>query len=634
MATLPTAQTTGAPSGHRAARRRGGRPEAPAAWERPALAAVLVVAALLYAWGLGHAAIHPYYSAAIRSMAASWRAFFFGGLDPSGSITLDKLPGAFWPEAVSVWIFGPSTWAAALPQVIEGVLTVWLLHRIVRAWAGPFAALVAALTLTFTPVTVVLNRATIPDTALTLLLVAAAGALQKAVRSGQLLPLITCGVWVGLAFQTKMLQAWLVLPVFALVYQLAASGTPLRRVLRLLLSGAVTLAVSCSWALLAWVTPAADRPYVDGTSNNNPFSLVFGYNGLSRFSDDDTALGAVSGTAASRTTGNTGWGMLVNHTVGPQIAWFLPLAVLATVLGLLWRAREPRTDLLRAGFLLWGGWLAVHIVVFSVSNGNHPYYTAVLAPSIAALAGGGLALFRSEYEAGGRRRVWLPSAIVLTVVWAVVLDVPTLFVSWLLLLAVGLAGCGALGLWTSESRTSQVMVQGSLAAGIAATLLLPAGWAVSALDPLYAGASTSPTAGPVGKVYRNAVHHRSALRRVRLDQPSARDTALLDYLTAHHHGEKYLLATQAAYPAERLLRAQSQPMLVMGGFTGETPFPTADQIGTLITTHQLRYVLLTPLRPTTPATTWVKSHCTRIHAKAYGWRTRGSFSLYDCHPGN
>ncbi|MQY34558.1 hypothetical protein SRB17_25280 [Streptomyces sp. RB17] len=629
MATIPTDQTTGSP-GHRAARKRGSRPDVPASWERPALAAVLVVAALLYAWGIGHAAIHPYYSAAIRSMASSWRAFLFGGLDPSGSITLDKLPGAFWPEAVSVWLFGPSTWAAALPQVIEGVLTVWLLHRIVRAWAGPFAALVAALTLTFTPVTVVLNRATIPDTALTLLLVAAAGALQKAVRSGRLLPLITCGIWVGLAFQTKMLQAWLVLPVFAVVYLLAAGGSPLQRAARLLLSGAVTLAVSCSWALLAWATPAADRPYIDGTSNNNPFSLVFGYNGLSRFSDDDTAFGAVSGTAASRTSGNTGWGMLVNHTVGPQVAWFLPLAVLAAVLGLVWRARAPRTDLLRAGFLLWGGWLAVHAVVFSVSNGNHPYYTAVLAPSIAALSGGGLALFRSEYEAGGRRRVWLPSAIVLTVAWALVLDLPTLFASWLLLLAVGLAACGALGLWTSDSSASRSMVQGSLATGIAATLLLPAGWAAASLNPLYAGASTSPTAGPVGKAYHNAVHHRSALRRVGLDQPSDRDTTLLDYLTAHRHGEKYLLATQAAYPAERLLRAESQPMLVMGGFTGKTPFPSAGQLGTLVTTHQLRYVLLTPVRPTTPATTWVKSHCTRLRSGEYGWRTKGSFRLYDC----
>ncbi|MER6628538.1 glycosyltransferase family 39 protein [Streptomyces sp. NPDC000987] len=650
MTATPAAQATGAQRGHRAANRRAGRPKDAPRWERPALAAVLAVATVLYSWGIGHAALHPFYGAAIRSMAGSWRAFFFGGLDTAGSISIDKLPGAFWPDAVSVWLFGPHTWAAALPQVVEGVLTVWLLHRIVRAWAGPFAALIAALVLTLTPVTVALNRATIPDTALTLLLVAAAGALQKAVRTERLLPLITCGIWVGLAFQAKMLQAWLVLPVFAAVYQIVAPGTPLKRALRVLVSGTVALAVSCSWILIAWVTPAADRPYLDGTSDNNPFALVFGYNGLSRFSSDATAFGAVAGTAASRTTGNTGWDMLINHTVGPQVAWFLPLAVLAAVLGVVRHAGRPRTDLARAGFLLWGGWLAVHTVVFSVSNGNHAYYTAVVAPALAALTGGGLALFRSDYEAkyeprptaeheprptaeheaADRRHLVLPAAIALTAAWALVLDWPTRFVSWLLPVAVMLALCGVVGLWSRGPRTSPRMVDAALAAGIAATLVVPAGWAVSSLDPLYAGATTSPMAGPVGKSYLE--HPHRAPRRRGLGRPSARDTALLAYLTAHRHGEKYLLATQAAYTAEPLLRAKSEPVLVMGGFTGSTPFPTAQQLGGLVTAHQLRYALLTTQRPTTPATTWVKSHCTRIPPTAYGLRTDGSFTLYDCAP--
>ncbi|WP_316776835.1 mannosyltransferase YkcB-related protein [Streptomyces sasae] len=714
MTAIPAVRPTGAHRGRRAANRRSGRPEDAPRWERPALAAVLVVATVLYSWGIGHAALHPFYGAAIRSMAGSWRSFFFGGLDASGSISIDKLPGAFWPDAISVWLFGPHTWAAALPQVIEGVLTVWLLHRIVRAWAGPLAALVAALALTLTPVTVVLARATIPDTALTLLLVAAAGALQKAVRTERVLPLIICGIWVGLAFQTKMLQAWLVLPVFAAVYQLVAPGTPLKRALRVLLGGAVALAVSCFWALIAWVTPAADRPYLDGTTDNNPFALVFGYNGLSRFSSDSTAFGAVAGTATSRTTGNTGWDMLINNTVGPQIAWFLPLAVLATVLGVLWRTGQPRTDMLRAGFLMWGGWLAMHTLVFSVSNGNHAYYTAVIAPALAALAGGGLALFRSEYESayepengsapepengskhepengskhepengsapepepwspylsadrsepwspymaaygsehgsahesehrpeddsehrseeesGGRRHLALPAAIALTVAWALVLDWPTRFVSWLLPVAVMLALCGVVGLWSRGPRTSPRMVQAALAAGIAATLVVPAGWALSSLDPLYAGASASPMTGPVGNSYYQ--HQHRAPRRTGLDQPSARDTALLDYLTTHRNGEKYLLATQAAYTAEPLLRAKSEPILVMGGFTGDTPFPTAQQFGSLVAAHQVRYALLTSQRPTSATTTWVKAHCKRIRPTAYGRRTDGSFSLYDCKP--
>ncbi|MEV5957608.1 glycosyltransferase family 39 protein [Streptomyces sp. NPDC051987] len=718
MTAIPAVRPTGAHRGRRAANRRPGLPEDAARWERPALAAVLVVATVLYSWGIGHAALHPFYGAAIRSMSSGWRAFFFGGLDASGAMSIDKLPGAFWPDAISVWIFGPHTWAAALPQVVEGVLTVWLLHRIVRAWAGPFAALTAALVLTLTPVTVVLTRATIPDTALTLLLVAAAGALQKAVRTERLLPLVTCGVWVGLAFQTKMLQAWLVLPVFAAVYQLAAPGTALRRALRVLLGGAVALTVSCLWALIAWATPAGSRPYLDGTTDNNPFALVFGYNGLSRFSSDSTAFGAVAGTATSRTTGNTGWDMLINNTVGPQVAWFLPLAVLAAVLGVVWRTGRPRTDLLRAGFLLWGGWLAMHTLVFSVSNGNHAYYTAVIAPALAALAGGGLALFRSEYEAahepehepeqggdhepelgqergpehgqergpelgqergpehgqepeperepvpwspylwaqaaqpwspqvpvaesehgaapapapvrGSRRHLALPAAIALTTVWALVLDWPTRFVSWLLPVAVMLALCAVVGLWSRGPRTSPRMVHAALAAGIAATLVVPAGWAFSSLDPLYAGAAASPMTGPVGNSYHE--HQHRAPRRVGLGRPSARDTALLDYLSAHRDGEKYLLATQAAYTAEPLLRAKTEPILVMGGFTGDTPFPTAQQFGSLVAAHQVRYALLTTQRPTSATTTWVKSHCKRVPPTAYGRRADGSFSLYDCRP--
>ncbi|MFI1769720.1 mannosyl transferase, partial [Streptomyces sp. NPDC020800] len=195
-----------------------------------------------------------------------------------------------------------------------------------------------------------------------------------------------------------------------------------------------------------------------------------------------------------------------------------------------------------------------------------------------------------------------------------------------------LALCGVVGLWTRGPRTAPRMVHAALAAGITATLVVPAGWAFSSLDPLYAGAITSPMTGPVGNAYHDAVHHRGALKRIGLDRPSPRDTALLDYLTTHRHGEKYLLATQAAYTAEPLLRAKPEPVLVMGGFTGRTPFPTAQQLGSLVTTHQLRYALLTTQRPTTLATTWVKSHCTRIQPTAYGRRTSGSLTLYDCKP--
>ncbi|MGW1373155.1 ArnT family glycosyltransferase [Streptomyces sp. NPDC002446] len=599
--------------------------------ELPALLLILATAAVLYAWGIDQAGVHPYYSAAARSMAANWHAFVFGGLDPSGSVTVDKIPGALWPQALSIKLFGPHNWAAVLPQVLEGVLAVWALHRIVRAWAGPRAGLLAALVLTLTPVTVVLDRHTIPDTLLVLLLVLAAGSLQKAVATGRLLPLLICGTWVGLAFQAKMLQAWLVLPVFAAVYQMAAPGSRWNRAWRLLLAGATALVVSCSWLLLVWATPAPNRPYIDATTNNNPFTLVFGYNGLSRFGHDPHALGAVAGTAASRTTDNTGWTMLVNQNVGPQISWLLPLAVLALALGVWWRNGQPRTDGPRAGFLLWGGWLVVHVVVFSNSNGNHGYYTAVLAPALAALTGGGVALFWAEYRAGGRRRAALPLATGLTALWAVGIEGShSEFAPWLLPMVLMLGLCGTVGLCTRGPRTTPRAVYGALAASLASVLLAPAVWATSCLDPRYAGSPLSPLAGPVGPDYRDRPHHRPTFRRYPLNKPSARDAALLNYLSAHRSGEKYLLATQAAYGAEPLLRATSQPVLVMGGFTGLTPYPAAQRLSDLVSAHRVRYALLTTRRPPTPASAWVKRHCTPVSPSAYGRTSDGSFTLYDC----
>ncbi|MEU9125202.1 glycosyltransferase family 39 protein [Streptomyces sp. NPDC048506] len=640
MATTPL---TGDPTDHRPRFQRLSRavparcrPGTTPGRESAALLLILVAAAVLYAWGIGRAGVHPYYSAAVRSMAANWHAFVFGGLDPSASITVDKIPGALWPQALSVMLFGPSNWAAVLPQVLEGVLAVWALHRIVRAWAGPWAGLLAALVLTLTPVTVALNRHTVPDTLLVLLLVLAAGALQKAVGTGRLWPLLLCGTWVGLAFQAKMLQAWLVLPVFAAVYQSAAPGSRWDRARRLLLAGGTTLAVSCSWLLLVWASPAANRPYIDGTTNNNPFTLVFGYNGLSRFGHDPHALGAVAGTAASRTSGNTGWTMLVNQTVGPQIAWLLPLAVLALVLGVLWRAGQPRTDGPRTGFLLWGGWLLVHVVVFSNSNGNHGYYTAVLAPALAALTGGGVTVLWAEHRAGGRRRAALPAAIGLTALWAAAIDGPHGdFAPWLPPVVLMLGLCGTIGLWTSRPDTARRAVHSALAASLTAVLLAPAVWAASCLDRRYPGSPIDPLAGPVGAGYHGTHHHRVKFPRNPLNRPSARDTALLGYLSAHRSGEKYLLATQAAYGAEPLLRATPQPMLIMGGFTGLTPYPTASRLGDLVSTHQLRYALLTTRRPSTPATVWVKQSCTRVPPSAYGRTSDGSFTLYDCaRPGN
>ena len=214
-------------------------------------------------------------------MSESWHDFVFGAFDPAGTVTVDKLPGALWVQALSLRVFGFHIWALVLPQVVEGVLTVLVLYRAVRRLAGPAAGLAAAVVLAVTPVTVLLGRGNVSDSLLILLLVLAADATSAALLIGSLRQLLLAGVWVGLAFQAKMIQAWLALPALAAAYLLAAPAARLRtRCAHVALAGLVTAVVSLSWMTAVSLVPSEHRPYVDGSPNDSVYTQVFDYNGL------------------------------------------------------------------------------------------------------------------------------------------------------------------------------------------------------------------------------------------------------------------------------------------------------------------------------------------------------------------
>ncbi len=266
----------------------------PVLLRRLALAAIAALAGLLYAWALGQGTLEYYYAAAVRSMSMSWHNFIFGAFDPAGTITLDKLPGAFWIQALSVRAFGFHPWAIVLPQAVEGVLTVLVLYRAVSRLAGTTAGLIAALILAVSPATVALDRGNISDSLLILLLVLAADAVSGAITAGAgnsrplgegIGGLVLAAVWVGLAFQTKMIQAWMVLPALGLAYLLCGPGSAGRRAVQLTVAGTLTALVSLSWMIAVSLVPQADRPYVDGSHNDSIFEQVFVYNGFGRFGD-------------------------------------------------------------------------------------------------------------------------------------------------------------------------------------------------------------------------------------------------------------------------------------------------------------------------------------------------------------
>ncbi len=222
------------------------------------------LAALIFTWGAFHTATNNFYAADARSMSMSWKNFLYGSFDPAGSVTIDKLWGFLWPQAISIKIFGYHAWALALPEAIEGVISVLVLYRLTRRWTGRSdVALLSAGLFTLTPiVAATFGHSGLEDNALTMCLILATDAFQRAVNEGRLRALALSGFWIGMAFQTKMVQAWTVVPVFGLVYLICAPHPLLRRIKHTLAFGAVTVVASL-WLMvivqLTGVGPSVHR---------------------------------------------------------------------------------------------------------------------------------------------------------------------------------------------------------------------------------------------------------------------------------------------------------------------------------------------------------------------------------------
>ena len=360
-----------------------------------ALAAILVAAGVALAWGANHQVLEVYYAASVRSMSSSWHDFLFGAFDPRGTITLDKLPGAFWAQALSVRLFGLHTWAIVLPQIVEGVATVLALYVVVRRHAGSLAGLLAAALLAISPAAVALVRGNVADSLLILLMVLAADATTRATASGRLRTLLLAGALVGLAFQAKMIEAWALLPALAAMYLLAAPGSGRRRPGHLAAAGAVVVVVSLSWMTFVALVPGHHRPTVDGSRQNSIYQQVFDYNGFGRLDAPFAGLRNASPAAADLLGAFSvrhppGWDRLLVGSAGRDGGWWLPAALLAAVGVLAARRRRGRRDPVRASVVLWGVWLVTLVGLFGVAGRINPYYLGALSPAIAALCAIGL----------------------------------------------------------------------------------------------------------------------------------------------------------------------------------------------------------------------------------------------------
>jgi 4-amino-4-deoxy-L-arabinose transferase-like glycosyltransferase len=231
-------------------------------------------------WNEGYS--NEFYAASVKSMTLSLKNFFFVSLDPGGWVTVDKPPVSLWLQALSAKVFGFYGWSIILPQCIAAVITVFVIYFAVKRWFGKGAGLISALVLALSPVFIIVSKTNNTDSILIMFMVFSAWALTKAVDGGRLKWLIISMVFLGIAYNAKTLEAYLILPALCAAYFFGADIKRGKRVLHLTVSLLVLFAVSLSWSAAVDLTPASLRPYVDNSTNNSELELAFGYNGIQR----------------------------------------------------------------------------------------------------------------------------------------------------------------------------------------------------------------------------------------------------------------------------------------------------------------------------------------------------------------
>ncbi|MGW4488623.1 glycosyltransferase family 39 protein [Amycolatopsis sp. NPDC004368] len=570
-------------------------PPAGPRWVRPAVAVLLLATAALYVtdvaisgWG------NDFYAMAVQAGTESWQAWFFGSLDPGNVVTVDKPPFSLWVMGLSGRLFGFSSWSMLVPDALAGVASVCLLYLAVRRLSGPGAGLLAGSALALTPVAALMFRFNNPDAFLVLLLVAGAYCVVRALEEASTKWLMLAGVAVGFGFLDKMLQAFLVLPAFVLAYAVAAPTSLARRVRQLLAAAGAVLVSAGWWVLAVALWPAADRPYISGSTDNSVLELAFGYNGLGRiFGQGHAGGGARPELTANLPAdlleraggfrgfgGGTGLTRLFTEQFGGEASWLLPAAVIGLVAGLWFTRRAPRTDRTRAALLLWGGWTVVSVVVFSYMSGIiHPYYTVALAPGIAATLGiAARELWRGRGHFGPRAVLALMLAS--TAVWAFLLLSRTPeWQPWLrfTVLALGALGTAAVLFGADSLRRAGPVVA---ALGLVAALLGTASFTVATASTGHTGGT--PSSGPAGQRaggFRGGFGRATQASTVDLDR-------LLQATTT-----KWAAAQTGAMQSAGLALSSGKPVMAIGGFSGSDPAPTLAQFQQYVSAGQVHYFI-------------------------------------------
>lgn len=637
------------------------------------LGVILVLALFLYGWQIWKAgSANAFYTAAIKSMTESFHNFWYGSFDPAGYITVDKPPVALWFMAISAKIFGLHGWSIVLPSVLFGVGSVYLMYRLIQPYFGQNAARLSALALTLTPIVVADSRTNNMDATLVFFLMLALYFLEKAIGSRKIWSLLISFALIGIAFNVKMLQAFMILPAMYLFYWLAANETWKKKITKLTFATVSLLVFTLAYPISVDMTPASSRPYVGGSETNSLLELAFGYNGSERLLGQTTGTGGTFGAGMnSKTTNKKGGGMpggqaptgmkqtgkhqtppggkqmkgqpnggkgvpgkmgngggggggafnigtagpfrLFQSALGPEVSWLLPFALFGLIGGLVFfrerRKRWFRLSKQQKQLLLWTSWLIPVYGFFSVASFFHPYYMIMLAPPIAALFGTGVTALVGLFK-NSLRTSWKFYLLPIAIVATAALQSWYVYSYYPWLTWVILIAAIGFSVGMAVLPRGRAF-QALLIGGLISIMAAPTWWS---LTPTIAAESAMiPTAGP------------SLLTSSSNGMPgggggmgnSSVNTKLLNYVEKHQGNAKYLFATSDSTTAAPYIIKTGKAVMAMGGFNGTDPAITLSQFKKLVKNGDLKYFYYSGRSGNTKIINWIKKHATKVKTSLY-----------------
>ena len=575
---------------------------------------------------------NEYYAAAILSMTKSFKNFFFVSFDPSGMVSVDKPPLGLWIQAISVLIFGYKGWALILPQALASTASCIMIYILVQKYFSKISAIISSFIFAITPIVVAVSRNNTIDMQLVFVLLLASYFLFKSIEKNKPRYLIIAGILIGLGFNIKMLQAYMVVPAFAIVYLIFSKQKFSKRLFTGILTTVIMLAVSLSWAIIVELYPSSNRPYVDSSSNNSIFELIIDHNGTERIlgrenssnsqkqeiknNEDSQGKNSTHNSPNDDYIGNASPFRLWIKSIYGQISWLL-IMTLASIIISIKKIKVKESSMKEVTYIFWEICFFTMFIFFSFAGFYHRYYLCMIAPSIAILSGIGIPKMISCFKGKSSwKQFLLPISFILTMILEInhILQYEELpsFIKALVFILTALCIL-FMALYYLKKNIKNLIHLISITL-FSAILIAPLYWAITPV--IYVPSLVKPSAGPdIGTSDSKNINANMKGSSLSSDE----DFALQQYLILHYKKGSFLIVASRSNDIAKLIINTGLPAYAYGGFSGNDNSLTLEKLKEYVADGKITYFLISDQNTggNSEIVDYVKEHATLVDESNY-----------------